>query len=189
MGPLNRYGWWKRQDGAPCHQDRLIRQQLIEQLTREILNYDAEFRRLWRSPLHGEIQRRSALSAASNAQLGRARSSMSPARPNAVHEMLSRPLRLLAETRHHNLGFRASAVRSVAGGSSYPDGRWRRRSHGFTRPTTRRGAECAPSTVKPLYLQTYFRLAASGSRGKAVADNQSLRLHRPQAPVSPTVAS
>jgi hypothetical protein len=35
---LNRYGWWKRQDGATCHQDRLIRQQLIEQLTREILN-------------------------------------------------------------------------------------------------------------------------------------------------------
>src|ERR1700732_2197370 len=31
------------------------------------------------------------------------------------------------------------------------------RSHGFTRPTTRRGAECAPPTVKPLYLQTYFR--------------------------------
>ena len=49
-----------------------------------------------------------------------------PARPNAVHEMLSRPLRLLAETRHHNSGFRASAVRSVAGGSSDPDGRWRR---------------------------------------------------------------
>ena len=45
VGPLNRYGWWKRQDGATCHQDRLIRQQLIEQLTREILNYDAEFRR------------------------------------------------------------------------------------------------------------------------------------------------
>jgi hypothetical protein len=42
---------------------------------------------------------------------------------------LSRPLHLLAETRHHNSGFRASAVRSVAG---------------FTRPTTRRGAECAP---------------------------------------------
>jgi hypothetical protein len=42
---LNRYGWWKRQDGATCHQDRLIRQQLIEQLTREIMNYDAEFRR------------------------------------------------------------------------------------------------------------------------------------------------
>ena len=61
-----------------------------------------------------------------NCSLGRARSSMSPARPNAVHEMLSRPLRLLAETRHHNSGFRASAVRSVAGGSSYPDGRWRR---------------------------------------------------------------
>ena len=63
------------------------------------------------------------------------------------------------------------------------------RSHGFTRPTTRRGAECAPPTVKPSYLQTYFRLAASGSRGKAAADNQSLRLHRPQAPVSPTAAS
>ena len=63
------------------------------------------------------------------------------------------------------------------------------RSHGFTRPTTRRGAECAPPTAKPLNLQTYFRLAASGSRGKAAADNQSLRLHRPQAPVSPTAAS
>ena len=63
------------------------------------------------------------------------------------------------------------------------------RSHGFTRPTTRRGAECAPPTVKPLYLQIYFRLAASGSRGKAAADNQSLRLHRPQAPVSPTAVS
>src|ERR1700738_3723807 len=63
------------------------------------------------------------------------------------------------------------------------------RSHGFTRPTPRRGAECAPPTVKPLYLQTYFRLAASGSRGKAAADNQSLRLHRPQAPVSPTAVS
>ena len=82
--------------------------------------------RLRRSPLHGETRRRSALSVASTAQLGRARSSMSPARPNAVHEMLSRPLRLLAETRHHNSGFRASAVRSVAGGSSDPDGRWRR---------------------------------------------------------------
>ena len=63
------------------------------------------------------------------------------------------------------------------------------RSHGFTRPTTRRGAECAPPTVKPLYLQTYFRLAASGLRGKAAADNQSLRLHRPQATVSPTAVS
>ena len=60
--------------------------------------------RLRRSPLHGETQRRSALSVASTA---RARCSMSPARPNAVHEMLSRPLRLLAETRHHNSGFRA----------------------------------------------------------------------------------
>jgi hypothetical protein len=40
--------------------------------------------------------------------------------------------------------------------------------------------------MKPLYLQTYFRLAASGLRGKAAADNQSLRLHRPQATVSPT---
>ena len=52
MGPLNRYGWWKRQDGAACHQDSLIRQQLIqharkviEQLTRQIMHYDAEFRR------------------------------------------------------------------------------------------------------------------------------------------------
>ena len=63
------------------------------------------------------------------------------------------------------------------------------RSHGFTRPTTRRGAECAPPTVKPLYLQTYFRLAASGLRGEAAANNQSLRLHRPQATVSPTAVS
>ena len=63
------------------------------------------------------------------------------------------------------------------------------RSHGFTRPTTRRGAECAPPTVKPLYLQIYFRLAASGLRGKAAADNQSLRLHRPQAIASPTAVS
>ena len=36
MGPLNRYGWWKRQDGA-------IRQQLIEQLTREICTTMASF--------------------------------------------------------------------------------------------------------------------------------------------------
>ena len=43
-------------------------------------------------------------------------------------------------------------------GSSYPDGRWRRRSHGFTRPTTRRGAKRPPPTVKPFYLETYFRL-------------------------------
>jgi hypothetical protein len=35
---LNRYGWWKRQDGA-------IRQQVIEQLMRQIMHYDAEFRR------------------------------------------------------------------------------------------------------------------------------------------------
>ena len=28
-----------------CRQDGMIRQQLIEQLTREIMNYDAEFRR------------------------------------------------------------------------------------------------------------------------------------------------
>ena len=35
---LNRYGWWKRQDGA-------IRQQVIEQLMRQIMNYDGEFRR------------------------------------------------------------------------------------------------------------------------------------------------
>ena len=46
-----------------------------------------------------------------------------------------------------------------------------------------------PSARQPLYLQTYFRLAASGLRGKAAADNQSLRLHRPQPPVSPTAAS
>jgi hypothetical protein len=45
MGPLNRYGWWKRQDGATCHQDSLIRQQLIEHLMRGIMHYDAEFRR------------------------------------------------------------------------------------------------------------------------------------------------
>ena len=38
MGPLNRYGWWKRQDGA-------IRQQVIEQLMRRIMHYDGEFRR------------------------------------------------------------------------------------------------------------------------------------------------
>ena len=63
------------------------------------------------------------------------------------------------------------------------------RSHGFTRPTTRRCAECAPPTVKPLYPQTYFRLAASGLRGKAAADNQSLRLHRSRATVSPTAVS
>ena len=63
------------------------------------------------------------------------------------------------------------------------------RSHGFTRPTTRRGAKRAPPTVKPLYRQTYFRLAASGLRGKAAADNQSLRLHCPQATVSPTAVS
>jgi hypothetical protein len=35
---LNRYGWWKRQDGV-------IRQQLIEHLMRQIMHYDAEFRR------------------------------------------------------------------------------------------------------------------------------------------------
>ena len=34
MGPLNRYGWWKRQDGV-------VRQQVIEQ----IMHYDGEFRR------------------------------------------------------------------------------------------------------------------------------------------------
>ena len=38
VGPLNRYGWSKRQDGA-------IRQQLIEQLMRQIMHYDGEFRR------------------------------------------------------------------------------------------------------------------------------------------------
>ena len=38
MGPLNRYGWWKRQDGA-------IRQEVIEQLMRLIMHYDGEFRR------------------------------------------------------------------------------------------------------------------------------------------------
>ena len=37
MGPLNRYGWWKRQDGA-------IRQQVIEEMMRQIMHYD-EFRR------------------------------------------------------------------------------------------------------------------------------------------------
>ena len=40
------------------------------------------------------------------------------------------------------------------------------RSHGFTRPTTRRGAECAPPTVKPLYLQIYFCLAAQACAEK-----------------------
>ena len=38
MGPLNRYGWWKRQDGV-------IRQQVIERLMRQIMHYDGEFRR------------------------------------------------------------------------------------------------------------------------------------------------
>jgi hypothetical protein len=38
VGSLNRYGWWKRQDGA-------IRQQLIKHLTRQIMHYDGEFRR------------------------------------------------------------------------------------------------------------------------------------------------
>ena len=33
MGPFNLYGWWKRQDGA-------IRQQM-----RQIMHYNAEFRR------------------------------------------------------------------------------------------------------------------------------------------------
>jgi hypothetical protein len=65
------------------------------------------------------------------------------------------------------------------------------RFNGYTVLLVRRpaGAERAPPTVKPLYLQTHFRLAASGSRGKAAADNQSLRLHRPQATVSPTAVS
>ena len=45
MGPLNRYAWWKRQDGATCHQDSLIREQPIEHLMRGIMHYDAEFRR------------------------------------------------------------------------------------------------------------------------------------------------
>jgi hypothetical protein len=35
---LNRYGWWKRQDGV-------IRQQVIEQLMHQIMQYDGEFRR------------------------------------------------------------------------------------------------------------------------------------------------
>ena len=38
VGPLNRYGWWKRQDGA-------IRRQVIEQLMHQIMQYDTEFRR------------------------------------------------------------------------------------------------------------------------------------------------
>ena len=38
LGPLNRYGWWKRQDGV-------IRQQVIEQLMSQIMHYDGEFRR------------------------------------------------------------------------------------------------------------------------------------------------
>jgi hypothetical protein len=54
VGPLNRYGWWKRQDGAIRQQviEQLMRQIMrrhspasIEQLMREIMNYDAEFRR------------------------------------------------------------------------------------------------------------------------------------------------
>ena len=38
MGPLNRYGWWKRQDGT-------IRQQAIDHLVGQIMQYDVEFRR------------------------------------------------------------------------------------------------------------------------------------------------
>ena len=73
------------------------------------------------------------------------------------------------------------------------------RSQVFTRPTTRRGAECAPPTVKPFYPQTYFRLAASGLRRSQPMRRQ---LHTPpglssmgvgsnwtRAPVGPTAVS
>jgi len=50
VGPLNRYGWWKRQDGA-------IRQQLIEHLTRGIMHYDAEFRREVSASRESRLQR------------------------------------------------------------------------------------------------------------------------------------
>jgi hypothetical protein len=36
VGPLNRYGWWKRQDG-------FIRQKVIEQLMQQIMHHDGEF--------------------------------------------------------------------------------------------------------------------------------------------------
>ena len=49
------------------------------------------------------------------------------------------------------------------------------RSHGFTRPTTRRGAECAPPTVKPLYPQTYFRLCDEASDSETVRADLAAR--------------
>ena len=45
------------------------------------------------------------------------------------------------------------------------------------------------SSASSLSILSRPAIAASGLRGKAAADNQSLRLHRPQAPVSPTAAS
>ena len=162
------------------------------QSTRTPLSASRESR-LRRSPLHGETPCRSALSVASTAQLGRARSSMSPARPNAVHEccrvrcVFAPKLAVVVQDFAHQLLDHLLADPGAV--LTLPPPIPVQRSHGFTRPTIRRFAECAPPTVKPFYRQTYFRLAASGSRGKAAADNQSLRLHRPQATVSPTAVS
>ena len=84
---------------------------------------------------------------------------MSPARPNAVHEMLI--IQDFARQLFDQL--LADQAILMAGG--------------------------AVLTLPPPYLQTYFRLAASALPGKAAADNQSLRLHCPQATVSPTAVS
>ena len=150
--------------------------------------------RLRRSPLHGETPCRCALSVASTAQLGLARSSMSRRglmpcmRCCRARCVFSPKLGIIIQDFARQLFDQLLADQAIlmAGGAvlTLPPPIPVQRSHGFTRPTTRRGAECAPLTVK-----TYFRLAASGLRGKAAADNQSLRLHRPQATVSPTAAS
>src|SRR5215813_7411569 len=95
---------------------------------------------------------------------------MSAARSNVVHEMLSRPLRLLAETRQLLDQLLADQAILMADGAvlTLPPPIPVQRSHGFTRPTTRRCAECAPPTVKPLYLQTYFRLCDEASDSETV---------------------
>jgi hypothetical protein len=99
--------------------------------------------------------------------------------------MLSRPLRLLVETRQ---------LFDQLLADQHPDGRWRcpDASTTYTGSTVPRFySSNDPPRVRATHRETVIPsdLAASGLRGKAAADNQSLRLHRPQATVSPTAVS
>jgi hypothetical protein len=68
--PLQFYGAGYKGCLQPCSQDGTIRQQLIERLMREIMNYDAKFRQDDRTGAIGSAARHETISAKTSDGIG-----------------------------------------------------------------------------------------------------------------------